>query len=319
MKKILITGASGFIGSFLVEEALKQGFEVYAGIRETSDLRYLKDSRIKYFISDLADKYSIKHSLLEVGKFDYVIHNAGITKTCKKGDFEKVNYQYTKYLIEALYETNTIPQKFIQISSLAAYGPGDEKTLVIMPIVASIIVISLDTGMTINTVVTNVKITTININTIVACASSISIIDRNVAVDGKAACIIQDNNTAMDRLRTRTGHSSRRSGAIENIVVYKRTTSGTRVDDTIIITIIYSTILNYIATICTITNLDTTIWAIEDNTAINGIIIAVWIYTNTILLQIMHSTIQYGIAIRTIIGGIIIQAQSSLASPRAIA
>jgi len=130
MKKILITGASGFIGSFLVEEALKQGFEVYAGIRETSDLRYLKDSRIKYFISDLADKYSIKHSLLEVGKFDYVIHNAGITKTCKKGDFEKVNYQYTKYLIEALYETNTIPQKFIQISSLAAYGPGDEKTLV---------------------------------------------------------------------------------------------------------------------------------------------------------------------------------------------
>ncbi len=129
MKKILITGASGFIGSFLVEEALKQGFEVYAGIRETSDLRYLKDSRIKYFISDLADKYSIKHSLLEVGKFDYVIHNAGITKTCKKGDFEKVNYQYTKNLIEALYETNTIPQKFIQISSLAAYGPGDKKSL----------------------------------------------------------------------------------------------------------------------------------------------------------------------------------------------
>ena len=35
-KKVLITGASGFIGSFLVEEALRQNYQVYAGIRKSS-------------------------------------------------------------------------------------------------------------------------------------------------------------------------------------------------------------------------------------------------------------------------------------------
>jgi nucleoside-diphosphate-sugar epimerase len=129
MKKILITGASGFIGSFLVEEAIKRNYEVYAGIRNTSKITYLKDSRIQFFKADLADKEAIKSNLTQFGKFDFIIHNAGITKTCKKSDFEKVNFHYTKNLIEALYETNNIPDKFIQISSLAAYGPGNKKTL----------------------------------------------------------------------------------------------------------------------------------------------------------------------------------------------
>ena len=36
MKKILITGASGFIGGFLVKEALNRGYETWAGVRSTS-------------------------------------------------------------------------------------------------------------------------------------------------------------------------------------------------------------------------------------------------------------------------------------------
>ncbi len=130
MKKILITGASGFIGSFLVEVAIKRNYKVYAGVRNTSNLTYLRDSRIQFFKADLADKEAIKSNLTKFSKFDFIIHNAGVTKSCRKSNFNKVNYQYTKNLIEALYETKTIPQKFIQISSLAAYGPGDEKTLV---------------------------------------------------------------------------------------------------------------------------------------------------------------------------------------------
>ena len=48
MASILITGASGFIGSFIVEEALSRNFEVWAGGRATRSKRYLQDPRIHY-------------------------------------------------------------------------------------------------------------------------------------------------------------------------------------------------------------------------------------------------------------------------------
>ena len=124
-RKILITGASGFIGSFTVEEGLKNGFDVYAGIRKSSDLSYLKDERINYFEIDLSDKEKLKRDIIAVGGFDFVIHIAGITKTCKKENFEYVNYKLSKNLIDALIESKLIPLKYIQISSLAAYGPGN--------------------------------------------------------------------------------------------------------------------------------------------------------------------------------------------------
>ena len=47
-KKILITGASGFIGSFLVEQVLAEGYEVWAAVRSTTSRRYLQDERIRF-------------------------------------------------------------------------------------------------------------------------------------------------------------------------------------------------------------------------------------------------------------------------------
>ena len=124
MKKILITGASGFIGSFLVEEAIKRGYEVYAGIRKSSSREYLQNQDIHFVEIDFLSKEKIKKQLLQ---FDYIIHAAGVTKSCKVNDFEVVNYQYTVNFIEALQETNQVPEKFIFISSLAVYGPGNPK------------------------------------------------------------------------------------------------------------------------------------------------------------------------------------------------
>ncbi len=122
MKKILITGASGFIGSFLVEEALSRGYEVYAGVRKSSSKEYLQNPAIHFIELDFSSKKNIKK---ELQSFDYIIHAAGLTKSCRETDFELVNYQYTVNLIEALQETNQVPDKFIFISSLAVYGPGN--------------------------------------------------------------------------------------------------------------------------------------------------------------------------------------------------
>lgn len=129
MEKILITGASGFIGSFLVEKAIEMGFETYAGIRKSSSKQYLNDERIHFIEINFADKTSIKKTLSE-NRFDYIIHAAGLTKAQKKSDFDLVNFQASKNLIEALIETKTIPEKFVFISSMAAHGPGNDNNII---------------------------------------------------------------------------------------------------------------------------------------------------------------------------------------------
>ncbi|RLD26498.1 MAG: NAD(P)-dependent oxidoreductase [Bacteroidetes bacterium] len=129
MKKIAITGASGFIGSFLVEEALQKGFDTYAILRSSSSKKYLSDNRINFIDFNLADKIAMIDQFKELKSrgvvFDYFVHNAGATKVVKKKDYLKVNFLYTKNLIEALIESGCTPKKFIYMSSLAAYGPGD--------------------------------------------------------------------------------------------------------------------------------------------------------------------------------------------------
>ena len=131
-KKILITGASGFIGSHLVEEALKAGFIVFAGIRKTSSRAYLQHPEIHFIELNLASPVLLELQLnafvLQFGNFDFVIHNAGLTQAENKKDFERVNSIYTKNLIQALINTGLSPEKFVLISSLAAYGPGNPQT-----------------------------------------------------------------------------------------------------------------------------------------------------------------------------------------------
>ena len=130
--KILITGASGFIGSFLVEQALDAGFEVYAGIRASSSKQYLTDDRIHFVELDFSSQEILEEELISIkkthGSFDYVIHNAGITHADNKEDFFTVNCTYTQNLIHALQLTTMQIKKFVLISSLATYGPGNAKT-----------------------------------------------------------------------------------------------------------------------------------------------------------------------------------------------
>jgi nucleoside-diphosphate-sugar epimerase len=132
MKKVLITGASGFIGSFLVKEALDRGYEVYAGVRPTSSRQYLDDSRIKFIELHFVDTEKLIDQLLTLKQhgtqFDYVIHNAGITKAKTIHDFFTVNCRYTCNLADALVAAHCVPAKFVYISSLAAFGPRSDQT-----------------------------------------------------------------------------------------------------------------------------------------------------------------------------------------------
>ncbi len=55
-KKILITGANGFTGSFLTEEALRRGYDTYAGIRKNASKQNLQNSSIKFVEIDYTSK-----------------------------------------------------------------------------------------------------------------------------------------------------------------------------------------------------------------------------------------------------------------------
>lgn len=124
--KILITGASGFIGSFIVEEALKRGFETWAAVRKSSSRDYLKDERIHFIELNLSSKEQLVEQLR--GKdFDYVVHAAGVTKCLNKADFHRINTEGTKNLVDALLEVEMPLKRFIFVSSLSIFGAIKEQ------------------------------------------------------------------------------------------------------------------------------------------------------------------------------------------------
>ena len=123
MKKILITGASGFIGGFLVEEGLNRGWEVTAAVRPASDRTWLQDPRVRFLELNFNDETDLKKKLKDEGRFDYVIHNAGTTKALNRESYFAGNYEITKRFVDAIRSNGQVPDQFLYVSSLAAVGP----------------------------------------------------------------------------------------------------------------------------------------------------------------------------------------------------
>lgn len=121
MAKILITGSTGFIGSFICEEAINRGFETYAAIRKTSSLKYISDSRINKIELNLSNENQLIDALSE-HQFDYIVHAAGATKCLDKQDFFRINYEGTKNFIHAVQKTQNQLKRFVFVSSLSIFG-----------------------------------------------------------------------------------------------------------------------------------------------------------------------------------------------------
>lgn len=129
-EKVLVTGASGFIGSFLVEGGLQRDMQVWAGIRKSSSRRYLQDECIRMAVLDFTDSEHLETQLMEHkeehGGWDYIIHCAGVTKCKDSADFEIGNYWATRHFIEVLYKLDMVPKVFVYLSSLSVFGPVRE-------------------------------------------------------------------------------------------------------------------------------------------------------------------------------------------------
>lgn len=122
MPKALVTGASGFIGSTLIEELNHRGYEVYALLRKSSDLSNLKNAKYRRVEGDLSNSDSLKKAVVGM---DYVFHLAGAVVAPNSEAFLEHNARGTKRLVEAVAEVNPSLRRFVLVSSLAAAGPSN--------------------------------------------------------------------------------------------------------------------------------------------------------------------------------------------------
>lgn len=130
-KSLLIVGAGGFTGGFIADEALRRGYDVWAGVREGTSRRYLTDPRLHFAVFDYDSaeelRESVAASLPGSGRWDYVVYNLGATKCLNFADFNRINHDYLVWFTDALKALGAVPEKLLFISSLSVMGPGDEK------------------------------------------------------------------------------------------------------------------------------------------------------------------------------------------------
>jgi len=119
MVRILITGASGFVGKHLANHLAEGGYAVF-GTDQAAQPSH--SSLMDFFQASLSDDRSLQHILAET-RPDVIFHLAGILKAKRPEVYYTVNVLGTVALFEALRATNTKP-KVVVTSSSAVYGPG---------------------------------------------------------------------------------------------------------------------------------------------------------------------------------------------------
>ena len=118
-KSVLVTGATGFIGSRLVEELINKGYDVTSLIRKGKE----GNSKSNIIYGDLTDERIDFKDL----KFDCVFHLASHTPLEKnKKVLEKVNLEGTKKLFQ---EIKSKTKSIIYISGLGVYGETGEAVI----------------------------------------------------------------------------------------------------------------------------------------------------------------------------------------------
>lgn len=120
--KAMVTGARGFIGSFLVESLLSKGVEVHCLLRDKKGGDgWLSGRNFVRVPGDVTDPDSLAGAMRG---FDRIYHLAGCTKAIDQAEFQRTNVDGTQNLLEAVCKQNADLKRFVLISSLAAAGPS---------------------------------------------------------------------------------------------------------------------------------------------------------------------------------------------------
>ncbi len=119
--EVLVTGGTGFIGSFVVEYLLELGHSVKCLIRRSSNLQWLETLPVKLV---QADFYNIPSLRTAAEGVDVIIHVAGVVASKDRKGFFEGNQLATRNLLDAAAEAAPGLQRFLHVSSQTAIGPS---------------------------------------------------------------------------------------------------------------------------------------------------------------------------------------------------
>jgi dihydroflavonol-4-reductase len=119
--RVLVTGATGFVGGRLVEALLRNGSSVTCLVRKNSDTRTLQKLPVRLVVGDLEDTEAIREAARGI---QTIYHVAGAIKAAGREQYLRINQFGTRHLLEVAAETNPDLGRFIHVSSLAAAGPS---------------------------------------------------------------------------------------------------------------------------------------------------------------------------------------------------
>jgi nucleoside-diphosphate-sugar epimerase len=120
--KLLLTGATGFVGGHLLEKLLKEGHQVFAVVRSPEKLQNQIHANLTLIRGDITETALDWVNLLPEN-LEACIHSAGIVHSYEDEEFDRVNHLASNELVKKLVARYPQNFKYIFISSLAAAGP----------------------------------------------------------------------------------------------------------------------------------------------------------------------------------------------------
>ncbi|MFN3385162.1 MAG: NAD-dependent epimerase/dehydratase family protein [Candidatus Thermochlorobacter sp.] len=117
----LVTGATGFVGSWLVEHLLERGYTVRALTRAQSSKDNLSHLPVEYVVGDYSQPDTLQRAVEGAA---YIFHSAALTKARTEQEFYKANVEATENLLKAVKVAAPHIKRFLHISTQAAVGPS---------------------------------------------------------------------------------------------------------------------------------------------------------------------------------------------------
>jgi nucleoside-diphosphate-sugar epimerase len=121
--KVLLTGATGFVGSHILDSLRARAIPTAILLRSTSNRQFIEPQLKEFDVrtGSINDPSSLSAAIKDI---THVIHCAGATKARRNSEFFEINQQGTRNLLDALNGSSVRIERFVHISSLAAFGPA---------------------------------------------------------------------------------------------------------------------------------------------------------------------------------------------------